>query len=132
MAGKKDTYEFLPLSLATRSWAKAGIMQYRIYKNADEFVVIEAERASRAVELSGIEKPFRVERINTQYENMVVEEDMTEILDKEEVSALDILVRKNPVLTMRSVEDLLRKEEEAKTQKTTEASPAPAPHPKTD
>lgn len=106
-------------------------MEYRIYRAADDFVVIEAERASRAVELSGIEKPYRVERIITQYENMVVEEDMTEILDKEEPSELDALVRKNPVLTTRAVEDLLRKEEEAKAQAGA-APPIPAMTPKAD
>lgn len=131
MTGKKDTHEFVPLPLATRGWAKAGIMQYRIYRAADDFVVIEAERASRAVELSGIEKPYRVERIITQYEDMVVEEDMTEILDKEDASELDILVRKNPVLTTRAVEDLLRKEEEAKTQ-TGATPPMPVVPPKAD
>ncbi|MCC7260610.1 MAG: hypothetical protein IT567_06220 [Alphaproteobacteria bacterium] len=132
MAGKKDTYEFVPLPLATRGWAKAGIMQYRIYKNADEFIVIEAERASRAVELSGVEKPWRVERIITQYEDMVAEEDMTEVLDKEDASELDILVRKNPVLTTRAVEDLLRKEEEAKSQQAEKGHSAPAALPKAD
>ena len=68
------------------------------------------------MDISGIEAPYRVERILTAYEDVVAEEDMTAIIEQEEESELDILMRQNPLLTFQAIEGLLRKEEEAKAQ----------------
>ncbi len=46
---------------------------YKIYKNREEFVVVEAEIATEAIEKSGIEKPFKVEKLGITEKNILIE-----------------------------------------------------------
>lgn len=45
---------------------EAKIRGYKVFKNSEDFVVIQADTASQAVEKSGISRPFRVVRLGSE------------------------------------------------------------------
>lgn len=51
---------FSPLIVALMVFTSTNQKQYRVYSSEEEFVVVDADTASEAIVLSGIEKPFKL------------------------------------------------------------------------
>lgn len=73
--------------------------------------MIEAQTASQAVSLSGIEKPYAVRRFIQDHEFMVDDQTMTDMTDRIEISPLEQLNRQNPVIENQKLNALLEEEE---------------------
>ncbi len=58
-AGPPDP-PFLPVEFPEKHIKKEIYQSYRVYKNEKEFVTVEAQTASQAIELSKVEKPYKV------------------------------------------------------------------------
>lgn len=75
--GKSDNFwqqfggRFENLSLPQRGISNGITGGYRVYKNADDFVDVEASLVSEAIEKSGIISPYKIERIGVRIKNII-------------------------------------------------------------
>ena len=58
----RDTNEFSPLQVERQTLIGDGRAAYRVYKNAKEFILVEANTALEAFRGSGIDNPLKIER----------------------------------------------------------------------
>ncbi len=60
--GKSKVNKFAPIDFPHRHLTDKCARNYRVYKDAKEYISIEALTAKEAIEKSGIESPYRVIR----------------------------------------------------------------------
>lgn len=68
---------FTPLPMSVMSLAKKSDRHYKVYKNPQEFVLVEAEMAYEAIEKSGISHPYKVEHLLYEVEGIKNPEELT-------------------------------------------------------
>lgn len=68
---------FTPLPMSVMSLAKKSDRHYKVYKNPQEFVLVEAEMAYEAIEKSGISHPYKVEHLLYGVEGIKNPEELT-------------------------------------------------------
>lgn len=54
--------EFMDIALKQKKFKDEYMQGYHVYKDAQEFVLVEADAATEAIEKSGVNKPYKVVR----------------------------------------------------------------------
>lgn len=73
--------EFAPLHIIKKSLLDANRTAYRVYKNPQEFVTVEAATALEAFRESGIKQPFKIQRVTRFMEYLLDESSFSDVED---------------------------------------------------
>lgn len=117
-----------------RFWEDNSVIRYKVYSDAENFVIVTAQTAAKALDDSGIEKAHKIERYILEYELEVDDVQLTEEIHMYERPILDTITENNPVVSskilngvMQAADALLADNKQRDLQKQVESASGEAP-----
>ncbi len=109
---RERTHPFHNMCFPKRFWDDNKTSRYKVYRSPQDYEVVEALTAAKAVEESGVEHPLKVERFIYEYELEVDDEKLTDAVDVYERPVLDVITEDNPVISNEMLTGLIDASEE--------------------
>lgn len=66
------------ITFKTKTIQEKSLRGYKVYKNSSEFVNVEAETASEAIEKSGVTNPYKLEKLGIVNKSLFSEAELVE------------------------------------------------------
>lgn len=109
---KEEQKPFDTIPFAKRSWIDNKTVRYRVYSTPTEFVEVEAQNASIAINASGIEQPHKVERVIKDNMPILGSSELTDVEHSYTRPVLEMLTEESPVLSNQVITGLIEASKE--------------------